>query len=136
MRSSITRLAEIDEHGVGWLFIEGAGPLNLVQSSVAKSVTIAARDLAESYKLRAVVVLSDSPHAFVGGADLREMASVRGSQQARDFIAPLYEMCEAIRDLPVPTVFAISGWCIGNRLGARCSLRFTDRCRRCQVLDA
>jgi enoyl-CoA hydratase/carnithine racemase len=83
------------------------------------------REVAEERELRAVVIASDRPRAFVGGADMREMAVLGNPAAARAFISTLHAMCESIRELPVPSVCAISSWClgVGLELAAACDLR-------------
>ena len=41
------------------------------------------------------------------------------------FISALHELCEAVRDLPVPSICALQGWCIGVglELAASCDIR-------------
>jgi enoyl-CoA hydratase/carnithine racemase len=122
---SIIKVPGIDAAGVARVCIEGSGPLNLINSKVASNFARSLRELALERALRVVVISSDKPRAFVGGADMREMALLGEPESARDFITALHAMCEAARNLPVPSICAISSWClgVGLELAAACDLR-------------
>lgn len=81
--------------------------------------------------LRAMVLRGGGTRAFIGGADLRELAEL-DEHSARDFITALHRVCHGIRALPVPVIAAIRGYCLGAGLeiAASCDLRVaaTDAC--------
>jgi enoyl-CoA hydratase/carnithine racemase len=74
---------------------------------------------------RAVVLESEGQRAFIGGADITEMAAIASPAQAREFIGRIHALCTAIRACPVPVVARIQGWCLGAGLevAAACDLR-------------
>ncbi|HWA63975.1 MAG TPA: enoyl-CoA hydratase [Caulobacteraceae bacterium] len=81
--------------------------------------------LAREEALRAVVLTGAGLRAFVGGADVGEMAQIRTPDAARAFIFEVHRCCAAVRDLPVPVIGRINGWCLGAgmELAAACDLR-------------
>jgi enoyl-CoA hydratase/carnithine racemase len=117
----------VDAQGVAMLVIGGGGPLNIVCSALARSLAATLRAMAQDPVIRAVVIRGSGEKTFIGGADIREMA-VLSSSDAREFIAGLHALCEAARDLPVPSLAAIHGWCIGVglELAAACDLRIAS----------
>lgn len=74
---------------------------------------------------RAVVLTGEGGRAFIGGADITEMAGVETPTQGQAFIERVHAACAAIRDCPVPVIARINGWCLGAGLeiAAACDLR-------------
>ncbi|ETN43132.1 uncharacterized protein HMPREF1541_02290 [Cyphellophora europaea CBS 101466] len=110
--------------------------LNIVNSDTLVELTGALETLQYDDSLRAVVVTSESSEsftpAFCGGADIREMSAIASPEQARAFITKIYDVCEAIRNIPAITIARIDGVCLGAGLEivAACDFRYaTDRSR-------
>ena len=61
--------------------------------------------------------------AFIGGADLNELAALT-PDTARLFITRLHQACQAIRDCPVPVIGRIGGFCLGAGLELAASCDF------------
>lgn len=116
-------LVSRDERGVYTLQIQGIKSLNILSTPVIVGVTQALRWLAQQPDARAVV-LRGNDKAFVGGANIFEMAEL-DPQSARLFISALGELCDAAREIPVPTIARIQGLCLGAglELAAACDIR-------------
>ena len=74
--------------------------------------------------LRAVVITGAGEKAFIGGADIKEMAQLDAAT-AEAFITRLHRCCEAVRVLPVPVIARIQGYALGGgmELAAACDIR-------------
>lgn len=122
--SLITR----DERGVYTLQIQDAKSLNILATPVTQGLTEAARWIAAQPDARAVVIRGTGDKAFVGGANIHEMAQL-DPQGGREFITNLRHLCEAVVDIPVPTVARICGFCLGAgmELAAACDIRLGAR---------
>jgi len=74
---------------------------------------------------RAVILTGEGNRAFIGGADINEMARVETPAQGQAFIERVHAACAAIRDCPVPVIARVNGWCLGAGLeiAAACDLR-------------
>jgi enoyl-CoA hydratase len=83
--------------------------------------------LAGDEGLRAVVLTGGGARAFIGGADIRDMAAL-DQEGARAFIAELHRACAALRSLPVPVIARICGYALGAGLevAASCDLRVAE----------
>lgn len=113
-----------DARGIYTLQIHDAKSLNILASPVTLSLTDAARWIAEQDDARAVVIRGTGDRAFVGGANIHEMAEL-DPQGARAFITRLRDLCDAVAGIPVPTIARLSGFCLGAgmELAAACDIR-------------
>lgn len=114
----------IAPNGVATVTLTGGGPLNIISKATAEGLGRQLRALARNPDLRVVIFIGNGEKTFIGGADLKELAKLKPAT-ARSFIAALDALCEAARDLPVPSICAIQGWCIGVglELAAVCDIR-------------
>ena len=122
--SVITR----DARGVYTLQIHEAKRLNILSTPIIAGLTEAARWIGAQLDARAVVIRGAGDHAFVGGANIFEMAELDVAG-ARAFITRLRRLCEAVADIPVPTIARIPGFCLGGglELAAACDIRLGSR---------
>ncbi len=121
--SLITR----DERGVYTLQICDAKSLNILATPVTRGLTEAARWIAKQNDARAVILRGTGEKAFVGGANIFEMAEL-DPQRGREFITQLRHLCEAVASIPVPTIARIPGFCLGGglELAAACDIRLAS----------
>jgi enoyl-CoA hydratase/carnithine racemase len=98
--------------------------LNILNSSLIIQLGKAIDSLRDDDELRVVILTGAGERAFIGGADINEMAEL-DPDSARAFITRLHEACHALRTLPVPIIARISGHCLGAGLevAASCDLR-------------
>jgi len=112
---------------VATLAIANAGKLNILGTPVIEDLIACLKHLAADPDLRALVLTGSGERAFVGGADIGEMARLDPAS-ARAFIGRLRDLCDAVRRLPVPVIARIQGWCLGGglELAAACDLRVAE----------
>ena len=110
---------------IAFVTIDNARKLNSLSSAVMGQFTALFGGLAADPALRAVVLTGAGDAAFIGGANIDEMAGLPGPEAARAFILQVHGCCRAIRDTPVPVIAAIGGWCLGAGLevAAACDMR-------------
>jgi len=98
--------------------------LNAMSSELNRDLRKAACELSKDKDLRAVVLTGAGGKAFVGGADINEMAEL-DAPKARDFITNLHRAINQVRMLPMPVIGRIDGFCLGAglELAAVCDMR-------------
>jgi enoyl-CoA hydratase/carnithine racemase len=113
-----------DARGVVHVTICNAGPLNILSSPVIDAVRRGLGQLSSDRSIRVVVLRGQSERSMIGGADIKEMATL-DQQSAEAFISRLRDLCEAVRQFPAPMIARLPGWCLGGGLevAAACDFR-------------
>ncbi|MEA2874513.1 MAG: hypothetical protein QOH67_4661 [Hyphomicrobiales bacterium] len=104
--------------------IENAAKLNTLDSQLMIAFIEAVEALSARDDLRAVVLTGAGTKAFIGGANIVEMASL-DAEHAEAFITLVHRCCNALRELPVPVIARVNGYALGAGLevAAACDLR-------------
>lgn len=123
---------ERDGRGVATIVIDRAAKLNALDSEILDALAETVEAVGGDTGVRVLVLRGAGERAFVGGADIPEMAALAGPQPARAFITRVHRACDALRRAPVPVVARIAGHCLGAGLeiAASCDLRVADRTAR------
>lgn len=116
-----------DPRGVYTARIANAKSLNILGTPVIASVTEAVTWIAAQPDARAMILRGTGERAFVGGADIFEMAGLDPAS-ARAFISGLRDLCDAVYRMPIPTIARIPGHCLGGglELAAACDIRLAS----------
>jgi enoyl-CoA hydratase len=109
---------------IAWLTIANEAKLNTLGSPVMEQLVAAVDAIGADPAVRAVVLTGAGSRAFIGGADIVEMAALDATT-ARAFITRVHQCCDALRRLPVPVIARIGGYAFGAGLeiAAACDLR-------------
>jgi enoyl-CoA hydratase/carnithine racemase len=124
----------IQEHGPGQnvavLTVSNPRKLNIVNTPLLVQLIEKCKELRNDRSLRAVILTGGQTApgkapAFIGGADITEMYHLASYDEARQFITRVHLACKALRDLPVPVIASVNGYCLGAGLEimASCDLR-------------
>src|SRR5499427_6461278 len=100
--------------------IDNAGKLNSLNRALMAEIVEAAGNLAADPQLRLVVLTGAGERAFVGGADIGEIAAL-DRDSARGFITAVHRCCDVFRRLPVPVIARIDGYALGAGLELACA---------------
>lgn len=110
------RLDRRGEHGtVATVSINNAARLNCLGLAQITAFIDAVGALADDPDLRALIVTGEGDRAFMGGANLLELEAL-DPPRARDFLTLVHRMCKVLRDLPVPVIARVNGFCLGAGL--------------------
>jgi enoyl-CoA hydratase len=104
--------------------IDNAAKLNTLGRALMVEIVETIERLETDAELRLVVLRGAGERAFVGGADIAELA-VLDPDSAREFITLVHRCCDGFRRLPVPVIARVDGYALGAglELAAACDLR-------------
>jgi enoyl-CoA hydratase/carnithine racemase len=110
----------VDSDGIGWLvFDDPDRRVNILTRDVLESFGQAlevARQRALEGKLAALVLWSGKESSFLAGADVKDIEGIRDSAQGEAGARMVQALFQELSDLPVPTLAAIHGTCLGGGL--------------------
>nr|WP_294560816.1 enoyl-CoA hydratase [uncultured Rhodopila sp.] len=101
--------------GIATVSVNNPALLNCLGTAQITAFIDAVTALADDPDLRALIVTGEGERAFMGGANLLELGEL-DPPRARDFLTLIHRMCKALRDLPVPVVARVNGFCLGAGL--------------------
>ncbi len=120
---------EVDPRGIGWItFDDPDRRANVLTEPVMERLALAlteARSAAADDRIEVVVVRSGKSGSFIVGADVDAIAEITDAQVAEARIREGQAIYMELETLPVPTVAAIHGTCMGG--GTELSLACTHR---------
>jgi enoyl-CoA hydratase/carnithine racemase len=113
-----------DARGVAVVTVDNAAKLNTLNTTVMRELIAAVERLGADDTLRVVVLRGAGERAFIGGADIREMAGLDAAS-ARAFITLVHGSCDVFRRVPVPVIARIQGYVFGAgvEVAAACDMR-------------
>lgn len=121
----LVRIDRRGQHGhVATVSINNAAKLNRLGVEQMRAFIDTVTELGNDPALRVLVVTGEGERAFMGGANLFELAEL-DPPKARQFLTLVHHMSKALRDLPVPVIARVNGWCLGAGLEvmAACDMR-------------
>jgi enoyl-CoA hydratase/carnithine racemase len=109
---------------IAYLTVDNRAKLNTLDRALMTEFIAAVEALAPRADLRALVLTGAGEKAFIGGANIAEMAALT-RETARDFITLVHRTCACLRKLPVPVIARIDGYALGAGLevAVSCDLR-------------
>ena len=109
---------EIDDRGIGRLtFDDPESSVNVLRTPVLEALEEAVSELerrAASGGLALVLVRSGKEDNFIAGVDVEEIAGLESPEEAREKTRLGQRIYQRLADLPVPSVAAVRGTCLGG----------------------
>ena len=127
MAVGIVREARAEGGFVAHVTIDRAAKLNALDRALMAEIIEAMTALTDDPALRLAIVTGAGGRAFVGGADIDELAALN-ADTARGFITAVHVCCDAFRHLPVPAIARIDGYALGAglELATACDFRIAS----------
>jgi enoyl-CoA hydratase len=120
----VAREARPEGGHVARITIDNAAKLNTINRALAVEIIDTIKHFEDDSALRLVILTGAGERAFVGGADLNELAHF-DQNSAAEFITLIHRCCDGFRRLAVPVIARIDGVALGAglELAASCDLR-------------
>jgi enoyl-CoA hydratase/carnithine racemase len=101
--------------GIVAVTITNAGTLNILGTPVIEDLARGIEALRGRDDLGVLILRGSGDKAFIGGADIKEMAALTRASAER-FISGLRRLCDAVRLFPAPAIARLPGWVLGGGL--------------------
>jgi len=119
--SVVVRREQRSEGGhLAHVTIDNISRLNSLNRELMVEIVNAVAALDNDPQLRLAILSGAGERAFVGGADVGEIAAL-DHVTARSFITLVHRCCAAFRRLPVPVIARIDGYALGAGLELACA---------------
>ena len=106
-----------DDDGVAWLTFDGPGKLNILTSRVLKRLDDLLAEAEQEIgagRLRALIIRSGKEGSFIAGADVDEIGAITEPGEGQMKATLGQAIFTRLSHLPVPTIAAIDGICLGG----------------------
>jgi enoyl-CoA hydratase len=126
-RVRVEQEARGDGAMIARVVIDNEAKLNTLGRRMMRELIAALAALAQDETLRAVVLTGAGAKAFIGGADIGEMAALDAAS-AEAYITLVHQTCDALRLCPVPVIARLNGYTLGAgmEIAAACDLRLAS----------
>ncbi|MEZ6122205.1 MAG: 3-hydroxyacyl-CoA dehydrogenase NAD-binding domain-containing protein [Planctomycetaceae bacterium] len=121
---------ELDLQGIMtvWIDVQDRS-MNVFHDGVILELERLVAELSDTDGVRAIVFRSAKPSGFFAGADVHQIAALRTHEEVETVIRRGQELFGAVERLPMPTIAAIHGPCLGG------GLEFALACRHRIAMD-
>lgn len=119
----------IDREGLGHLVLDHADArVNTLGSEVLAELDQALAEI-EQASPKGIIITSGKKRGFIAGADIAEFNEFNDEAQLRESLKRAHAVFDRLESLPMPTVAAINGFCLGGglELALACTYRVATR---------
>ena len=103
-----------EENGIGIVTLNRPQSRNALTFAMYEGIREVCERVTAGTSLRAIVITGAGEKAFAAGTDIAAFRDFSKPQDALDYEARVDKVLAALEAVPVPTIAAISGACIGS----------------------
>lgn len=108
---------KVNDRGVALLTIDTPeSKLNVLAPSVFEELLERFNEISNNQEIKAVCIASGKPGSFVAGADIAFISTISDPEEGAEMSRQAQSVFNCLEALPVPTVCAIDGLCLGGGL--------------------
>ena len=105
------------QDGIAIVTVDSPGlPQNVMNTAIQAEYEGLLADIGSDTSLTGMIMISGKKDCFLAGADISMLQSIETEEQAFVSSRILHALCQQIADLPITTVAAIDGVCLGGGL--------------------
>ena len=105
------------QDGIAIVTVDSPGlPQNVMNTAIQAEYEGLLADIGSDTSLTGMIMISGKKDCFLAGADISMLQSIETEEQAFVSSRLLHALCQQIADLPITTVAAIDGVCLGGGL--------------------
>jgi enoyl-CoA hydratase len=114
-------------NGIGYVTINRPEKLNALNRKTMEELDVCFQDIARDDELRAVILTGAGEKAFVGGADINELA-LQTPVEGKEMSVHGQKVLDLIEHLGKPVIAAVNGYALGGgcELALACTLRIAS----------
>ncbi len=103
-------------------------PMNVLNTKTVAELGSALDELLANDEVNAVVITGGGQYAFIAGADINQIATLKTPEEAREVVKMGQEMLNKIESAPKPIIAAINGYALGGglELAMACHMRICN----------
>jgi 3-hydroxyacyl-CoA dehydrogenase/enoyl-CoA hydratase/3-hydroxybutyryl-CoA epimerase len=128
MTDSKAWMLNVDDNRIAWLTLDKPGAsANTLTGAVLRELLQQLQQLrgqSADNAVRGLVIRSAKSSGFIAGADIREFTTFGSAAEALEHIHLGQRVCAQVEALPIPTVAAVHGFCLGGGLELALACRY------------
>lgn len=103
-------------------------PMNVLNTATVTELNEALDDLLANDEVKAMVITGAGNFAFIAGADINQIASIKSPEEARGLVGMGHALMSKIESAKKPIIAAINGYCLGGglELAMACHMRICN----------
>lgn len=119
------------ENGTALLTIDRP-PVNALSHQTKEEIRLCLEEISADQTVRCLIVYGTGSRAFSVGSDIKEFPEVIAGRLGRQRAVHEHALCNQLDSLPIPTIAAIEGYCLGGglELALACDLRVASETSR------
>jgi enoyl-CoA hydratase/carnithine racemase len=103
-------------------------PMNVLNTATMTELNDALDELLANDEVKVIVITGGGQYAFIAGADINELASIKSPEEGREFMGTGQALTKKIEGAKKPIIAAINGYCLGGglELVMACHMRISN----------